>query len=179
MASDEGRVGGALATLGVVWNGFHHVGDQVLPLWQPVIATTEPGESYVAYDVTLLDLPGLKGALAPIQECASIILTPTRLAELRRRHALALASAPTEQAWSELVADIVGRPAAASAKGEPPTAGGPPAATGGRGGPGARTGRPEGVVPQAGGPGPRGAELLNLPQTRLLWELVKQAAAPR
>ena len=26
---------------GVVWNGFHHVGDQVLPLWQPVIAATD------------------------------------------------------------------------------------------------------------------------------------------
>jgi hypothetical protein len=25
----------------VVWNGFHQVGDQVLPVWQPVIATTD------------------------------------------------------------------------------------------------------------------------------------------
>jgi hypothetical protein len=25
----------------VVWNGFHKVGDQVLPVWQPVIATTD------------------------------------------------------------------------------------------------------------------------------------------
>jgi len=25
----------------VVRNGFHHVGDQLLPLWQPVIATTD------------------------------------------------------------------------------------------------------------------------------------------
>ena len=45
LASDEGRAGGAVAVavavLGVVWNGFHHVGVQVLPLWQPVIAATD------------------------------------------------------------------------------------------------------------------------------------------
>ena len=46
VASDEGLAGGAMVeevdvvVAGVVWNGFHHVGDQVLPL-QPVIATTD------------------------------------------------------------------------------------------------------------------------------------------
>jgi hypothetical protein len=37
VASVAGRAGGAAAEVefvgaGVVWNGFHHVGDQVLPL---------------------------------------------------------------------------------------------------------------------------------------------------
>jgi hypothetical protein len=46
LASVEGRAGAATeavedVVLGVVWNGFHQVGDQVLPLWQPVIAATD------------------------------------------------------------------------------------------------------------------------------------------
>jgi len=46
--SDEGRAGAAVTeefeavlAVGVVWNGFHQVGDQVLPLWQPLIAVTD------------------------------------------------------------------------------------------------------------------------------------------
>ena len=31
----------AVVAAGVVWNGFHQVGDQVLPVWQPLIAATD------------------------------------------------------------------------------------------------------------------------------------------
>ena len=91
---------------------------------QPVVATTTPGESYVGYDVTLLDLAKPRGALDAIQEGSPLVLTPRRLAELRRRHASALAGGLDEQAWSDLVADLVGRPVAATAKGERAATGG-------------------------------------------------------
>ena len=52
---------------------------------QSVDANEIPDTSAVAYDVTLLDLARPRGALEATQEGPPIILTPARLAELRRR----------------------------------------------------------------------------------------------
>ena len=79
---------------------------------QPVVENLEPGAPSVTYDVPLLDLPRPQGGLDAIQECPPIILTPARLAQLRRNHREALADGFDEQSWSDLVADLVGRPAA-------------------------------------------------------------------
>ncbi len=84
-------------------------GDESL---QPVVEDLEPGTPSVTYDVPLLDLPKPKGALDAVQEGLPIILTPARMAQLRRNHSPALADGFDEQSWSDLVADLVGRPAA-------------------------------------------------------------------
>ena len=135
---------------------------------EPVDSGLEPGAPSVAYDVTLLDLAKPKGALDAVQEGAPIILTPERLAELRRRHAPALSGGFQEQAWSDLVADIAGQSPSARPKSQQP-------APGGRN----KGGKPGDGLPEIGWPGHGDATLLELPQRRLLWELLRQASAPQ
>ena len=119
----------------------------------PVDPDAEPDASAAAFEVMLLDLDRPRGATDAVQEGPPIVLTPARLSYLRRRHVPALTEGFSEQAFSDLVADLVGLQTGTGIQDAPP-------------GPGAK-------------PGASAPTRYDLPQQRLLWELLKSASAPR
>ena len=137
-------------------------GDESL---QPVVEDLGPGAVTVTYDVPLLDLPKPAGALDAVEEGLPIILTPARLAQLRRNHPLGAGF--DEQSWSDLVADLVGQPAGGPPKGGEPKVGKPGGGGPAGGKPGG--GKPEGAMADESGAGRGKAGLWDLPQRRLLW----------